>query len=392
MCLLMIAVGEAYAATWLVFPDGSGDATTIQDGINVAASGDTVMLAAGTFSGAGNRGVSFQGKAVTVTSVVGAAGTVIDCGGADRGFVFASGEGSSSALSRVTITDGDPLDGSGGAVLVGPGCSPTIAGVIMVGNNAATIGGAIHCQAGSSPLITGCVFENNTAPSGGGIGSSGAAPTIDGNTFTSNRGGDFAGAIICSQVSAPTISDNTFSGNRCRAGPGGAVFCLNASPTIEKNVFFANSAGTSGGAIACSGAQSSPVIRCNTISENSALVWGGGIYATDANPVVEHTIIVFSTSGPGIGCAGIAAPVVSCCDIFGNAGGDALCGVDGGWNISADPQFCGVAGTGDFRLQSDSPCAPAHSGCGDYIGAVEIGCGTVDVRATTWGGVKARYR
>jgi predicted outer membrane repeat protein len=262
----------------------------------------------------------------------------------------------------------------------------------MVGNNAAFTAGAIHCQAGSSPSITGCVFADNTASSGGALGSSGAAPMIDGNTFTGNRGGDFGGAIICALVSTPVISNNTFTGNHCRAGPGGAIFCVDASPTIERNVFFQNSAGTSGGAIACSGVLSAPVIRYNTLSENGALVWGGGVYANDANPIIQHTIIVFSSSGPGIGCAGVASPFVSCSDIFGNAGGDVLCGVDAGGNISADPQFCGSIGTGNFKLQSDSPCAPANNGCGDYMGATHVGCGSVAVRETSWGGVKALYR
>ena len=96
---------------------------------------------------------------------------------------------------------------------------------------------------------------------------------------------------------------------------------------------------------------------------------------------------------------------VTCCDLYGNAGGDwvncveDLYGVDG--NISADPLFCDP-GSGDFQLQQGSPCAPG-SDC-DLIGAWPVGCGgpagVPDVPAaqdgtgeqTRWGAIKAMFR
>jgi hypothetical protein len=66
---------------WRIQPDGLGDATTIQAGVDAAVAGDSVVLTAGTYTGVGNRDVSFMGKAITVTSYSGAASTIIDCGG-----------------------------------------------------------------------------------------------------------------------------------------------------------------------------------------------------------------------------------------------------------------------------------------------------------------------
>jgi len=77
-----------------------------------------------------------------------------------------------------------------------------------------------------------------------------------------------------------------------------------------------------------------------------------------------------------------ATPVVTCTNIFGNAGGDALCGTDGGGNFSADPLFCGNAGY-EFNLTPGSPCAPGNHPdglCdGALIGALTAGCGSSPV-------------
>jgi hypothetical protein len=49
----------------------------------------------------------------------------------------------------------------------------------------------------------------------------------------------------------------------------------------------------------------------------------------------------------------------------------------------------------NFTLQEDSPCAPGRHpdgvSCGT-IGALQVGCGTVLVKARTWSQIKAMYR
>jgi len=49
---------------------------------------------------------------------------------------------------------------------------------------------------------------------------------------------------------------------------------------------------------------------------------------------------------------------------------------DSGGNISEDPLFCD-AESGDYRVRSDSPCAPGGHPDGDtcaFIGALPVGC------------------
>lgn len=60
------------------------DQATIQAAINAAANGDTVSVAAGTYS----ENINFMGKALTVISEQGAAVTVIDGGAHDSVAAF----------------------------------------------------------------------------------------------------------------------------------------------------------------------------------------------------------------------------------------------------------------------------------------------------------------
>jgi hypothetical protein len=100
----------------------------------------------------------------------------------------------------------------------------------------------------------------------------------------------------------------------------------------------------------------------------------------------------FSTAGEAINTnPGLA--VLTCCDLYGNPGGDWVGGVADQYgvrgNISADPLFCDPGGD-DFRLQEGSPCAPGEE-CG-LMGAWPVGCGGTPVEETSWGAVKALFR
>ena len=101
-------------------------------------------------------------------------------------------------------------------------------------------------------------------------------------------------------------------------------------------------------------------------SEAASLTVSPGISAADG---------VFGTHN----CYGAGStPLLTCCDVYGNAGGDwvgCIASQSGiGGNISLDPLFCDAA-NGDYGLEGDSPCAPDYNpNCG-LIGAWPTGCG-----------------
>jgi hypothetical protein len=113
---------------------------------------------------------------------------------------------------------------------------------------------------------------------------------------------------------------------------------------------------------------------CTLVRNSAALGAGVLVSYYGIELTVKNTIIASSTSGEGIACSGsLNTPVLSCTDIFGNAGGDWVGSIADQYGINgcfaADPRFCDPR-VGDLTLAEDSPCAPAHSpaGCG-LIGA-----------------------
>jgi hypothetical protein len=87
--------------------------------------------------------------------------------------------------------------------------------------------------------------------------------------------------------------------------------------------------------------------------------------------------------------------IMSCCDIFGNQGGDWIgtfadqYGHNG--NICADPLFCDPEND-DLTLGGDSPCAAENNPECGQIGAWPVGCGPTPAVEATWGGIKALFR
>ncbi len=226
-------VVRVHRTLWLVKADGSGHEPTIQAAINVSLDGDTIVLADGTYTGGGNRGMDLGGRDVLITSQNGPATTIIDAQGADRVFLL-DNVGPGGELRNITIKNGSKNQGS---CLKMSNASPTLSGMIFVGSTAGKSGGAIWCNSGSSPTITGCVFIGNHAgENGGAIYASGSSPVIQNCTIV-----------------------------ECSAGTGGAGIHMDGSAGLISNTIIAFS--TQGEGLACAGG-SNFTMSCTDIFGN----------------------------------------------------------------------------------------------------------------------------
>lgn len=163
---------------------------TIQNGIDAAYDDDTVLVAPGTYTGFGNRGLDFLGRHIVVMSETGSSETIIDCEHLDRGFYFHSNEDSTSVLQGFTIISGEvPGESSGGGIL---------------------------CMY-ASPTIRNNVITQCYAYWGGGIGCIVASPTIVGNSIIDNEGERGGGFALLSSSNA-TLIDNIIQDNTAHGG------------------------------------------------------------------------------------------------------------------------------------------------------------------------------
>lgn len=122
--------------------------------------------------------------------------------------------------------------------------------------------------------------------------------------------------------------------------------------------------------------------------------YGGAVGAGSAlGLTIDRSILVFSALGEAIHIHPEQVFALTCCDFYGNAGGDWVGGVAEQYgvngNISADPLFCD-APSEDFRLQEGSPCAPGEE-C-DLMGAWPVGCGGTPTEEVSGGALKALFQ
>jgi hypothetical protein len=329
----------------LIFVDwaGSGCFLAIQPALDVADPGDTVCVLPGTYTGPLNRDLDFHGKRVYLMSAAGPDSTIIDCEGSGRGFTLTSGETATTIIEGFTVTNGMttgttwPYTAGGGMLLIGS--SPTIRDVVFEDNTASNCGGGLGCMDGAAPRLLDCEFLWNVAEWGGG------------------------GGMVCYNGSSPGLTRVKFIGNDGPEG-GGLYAAMNSSPVLENCTFVGNSADL-GGAIALGYGSGGIVTDC-TLVGNAGVNVGGINCRNNASPQVTNTIIAHSLDGSAVGC-GSSGPMPSfdhCC-VYGNAGGDSLCGIyQGQGNIYDDPLFCNEQ-EGAYYLQDCSPCLGAGVGLTD---------------------------
>lgn len=369
---------------WQINVDGTGDAPTIQAGIDSSLSGDTVLVAAGEYF----EQLNFNGKDIRLQGTEGAEKTFLR-GNTFVGsiLVFESGETRAATVSGFTFSGGTgerPIQPFGGAILC-TNASPTIEFNWFSENHldpsVASMGGAISVGApfqtpnSAAPWIVNNHFENNSAKLGGAIVVMGGFPHFERNVFRGNRSATDGGAVFSWPLEGhPSFCENKFFENHAGDHGGGVVLSTRSpgrtSVTFTKNLLIRNTAdGADVGDTGAGGAITVTSVR-GTVANNTivsgdaageATCNAGGILIWDGLPglTIEHNIIALNGQC-GLGCFDDIDNTLGTNLFWNNEEsdlgiGNRLCPAE--WTksqIFADPLFCDPEND-DYHLLPGTP-------------------------------------
>jgi parallel beta-helix repeat protein len=295
----------------------------IQAGINAAQEHDIVLVAAGTYTGNGNRDISFGGKNVILSSESGPEATIIDCqaGPSDThwGIYLHNQEDNSSVINGFTIKNAftDEL-------------------------------GAIYLY-GTSPVIRHCIITQNDCH--GIFLAGGAQPLIDSSTISFNTYEGITKGFM--STSGPTVSNCIIEGNAM----GGMTMAPWPGTQVSYCTFINNG-------------------QFGIKYEGDPPKLANLSFQTMNN--ISNCLIINNTYGIRISMGWSSNWLIRCTNSFGNDSGNWNAYIpfqagDTMGNISKDPLFCN-AGGGDYHLAPGSPCLLWNNSCNAKIGALGAGC------------------
>ena len=327
------------SATLIVNWDGTGDYTTIQEALNNAGAGDTivVMPSTGAPGEAYVENLTFPTLGITLENSdpddpTMPGKTIIDGGGVDRVITFGVNAPATAIIDGFTIRNGTAVQGGG-----------------------------LRCANGA-PVIRNCVFLNNSADEGGAMFLWNGNVSVESCTFLTNSATTSGGALQCSGYSVagvnPTITNCQIAYNSVDGDwtYGGGVSCNAIDVTFTGCTISHNTAGSAGRSGASGGgidmAEGTLILNDCTVSDNTATAdqgTGGGISALTATTEINGGTISGNTlnvvdfgSGGGLG-SDWGDVTITDCDIIGNA-------MLGGWPIYDNGGGGVFSRTGAFTL------------------------------------------
>jgi parallel beta-helix repeat protein len=322
------------------------DQPTIQAGINAAVNGDTVLVAAGTYVGDGNRDLDYGGKLLVLKSVSGPGSTIIDSqadsSNLHNGFYFHSREDSTAVLDGFTVKHA--YSNSLGAISC-DSAGPTIRNCIITEN----LRSGISLQYGYGLIVENCVISNNAI---NGINLDYCSARISECTIDSN----LARGIMAYNNAAPTVTNCLISSN----GSFGMSIWVFTSKFHVTNCTFANN-------------------QVGFYYDGDFPKDQPGDYRSGPDTsTVTNSIFAFNRDyGFQLGYFACYTRA-NCNDWYGNPKGNFYtqstgCPFDTSGNISGDPFFCSAPGI-QYGIATQSPCAPANNACGVLMGRYQPSC------------------
>ncbi|MCK4696647.1 MAG: hypothetical protein KAT74_12835, partial [Candidatus Cloacimonetes bacterium] len=288
-----------------------GDYPTIQEGLNEAEEGDSVLVAAGTYSEniiwPTTNGIKLIGS--------GEDNCIIDGNSLTSVIRFENNYG---LIDETTVIIGF-----------------TIQNGYAQGNEHYRFGGGIFCYH-SSPSLENLTITSNSAWRGGGICcDNNSSPSLENVTIVNNSVDYCGGGIFCVNNSSPSFVNVTITNNSTDYyGGGGGIYCLvNSSPSFVNVTITGNSADYGSG-ILCGNNCNPSLVNC--------IFWNDSPEEIYFHPDNDPNSITISYSDIQGGEAGI---------VTNNNG--TVNWLEG--NIDEDPLFVGT-GEDPYSLLEDSPC------------------------------------
>lgn len=240
---------------------------TIQQGIDAAVDGDTVIVHPGEYV----ENIILSHKNLTIKSRYRGypsdrhwiEQTIIRARYYGSVVLLGPGVDSTTTLMGFTITDALPPPYGpktfGGGIYCARYTSPVLRGLILA-ENMAHYGGGIYCDTHSHPLIDNVRFRNNIAEKGGGLFIDyGAHPTLTQVSLFHNHATVAGGGIYCYSQSRPLVRHSTLAHNSSDFH-GGGIFVYATSPLFHNITLYKNRA-LSGGGLYCGMASTVPIVN-----------------------------------------------------------------------------------------------------------------------------------
>jgi len=393
--------------------DGNGDGdgigcdvyeeqfASIQDAIDAASDGDTVLIDPGTYTGS----INFIGKNIVVGSLFLTTGdtsyirqTVIDANNFGSVARFENNEGPDAVLVGFTLTNGHAVEGGGIYI---DGASPTLSNLRIENNEAyscgaggafkGALGGGIYMKGSDAIIEATTITQNNSEIDGGGIYMTSSDPSLTLVTIYQNSTIGFGGGIFCTASNLELLQVDV--SNNETADKGGGFYATNfATVTIENSTIGSNDAGKEGGGFYLS---NSTLDLLNVfMGGNDAVDYGGEIYATGSiieslNNAIDEGIYFPSTGGSSTmnisytdvdgGLTGIETNGNAEVDWGEGSFDDDLCSAPAGGLFCVESPGLNVAGffPGSFCLDAGDPDPKYHDVGGRYCVEIAIGAPSI---------------
>jgi parallel beta-helix repeat protein len=322
---------------------------------NVAATGDSVLVAAGTYTepftmqpgvvilsqsgpevtiidGEDDRGPLVMANSADITatarlegftvmrgktgfSISWASPVISNCIVYDNNGSYGGGMGIGGDTAHVQIINSKILSntatGDGGGILLTSDGSLTIMNSTVVSNTAALWGGGIVAHGANQLIITDTVFEHNLGNYGGAIMVSSCDLDLSDSEFYSNTARAEGGAVYLEGDSAFSLRNNLVEYSEAEGRSGLSLSTPLSGTVISNTLRYNRSTQDIGGSLSVSEGATA-VISGNLIISNTVEDHGGaGIYVAGCTTDVEifNNVIVSNTANFGagihVGCASV---------------------------------------------------------------------------------------